>query len=284
MAQLTPQLRFTIATPSDRPQVTRLCRRAVGSWDYVLRILPKLIARGGLFLAWDGDFLVGITNFEICLDGSGWLSVARTDPKWRGRGVATALQRQIATCARGNGVRTLRLWVLAGNKPSLRACEKGGFKQVCEAAHISCTLRATKPSPQGQAGIDDAGDGLRSILKSSYAAKMNGYIGHRRHFMKLTIPLLERLCSDEELHSILDSTMLISQPDTLFGVQQSSLALLEGPMAKSFRTAKDIARSKGARVLASYIPYDRYEISVARRLGFRRSPWGTHCMVFEKRL
>ena len=90
------QLRATIAKPSDYRLVARLCRRAVGSWDYVLIKLRDVIGEKGLFLAWNGSELVGMTNFDRCIDGSGWLSMARTDPDWRGGGVAVFLQRQIA--------------------------------------------------------------------------------------------------------------------------------------------------------------------------------------------
>lgn len=84
-------LAIRLARPSDYQVVARLCRRAVGPEDYVLEILRKVIVDGGLFLAWNQHELAGITHFEECIDGSGWLSMARTDPKWRRHGVALAL-------------------------------------------------------------------------------------------------------------------------------------------------------------------------------------------------
>jgi GNAT superfamily N-acetyltransferase len=113
MERLRDATRFkaTIAKRPDRPLVARLCRRAVGRSDYILRILPVVIPRGGLFLAWDDGTLVGMTNFEWCIDGNGWLSMARTDPDWRRRGVATFLQREIAAYAKERGASMLRLWV-----------------------------------------------------------------------------------------------------------------------------------------------------------------------------
>ena len=277
------KLRVSIAKDSDRPIISRLCRRAVGRSDYVLRILPSIIARGTLFLAWDANALVGITNFDRCIDGSGWLSIARTDPDCRGRGVATFLQHEIAAYARERGVGTLRLWVSSGNRSSVRACERGGFRQVCEAAHVSRNLRTSKPqrkirpSPPSEAQ-------LLSLLKSSYIAKTQGYIGYRRHFVKLTKHLLSKLRDEGELYLTGDATILVSRPEITFRAPQSSLAILEGPLGKSLGVAKEIARGMGARILSSYIPYRPYEISVAKRLGFRRNPWGKHCLVFEKKV
>jgi GNAT superfamily N-acetyltransferase len=277
------KLRASIAKPHDRTLITRLCRRAVSRSDYVLRILPSIIARDALFLAWYGDALVGMTNFERCIDGSGWLNVARTDPDWRGRRVAAFLQREIATYAKPRGIGPLRLWVSSDNKPSLRACEHGGFRQVCEAVHISRRLRTNEPRRRISSSFPSETQ-LLPLLQSRYVTKTQGYIGYRRHFLKLTKRLLTRLRDSGELYSIEDTTLLVSRPDRLFGLPQSAATLLRGPLAKSLNTAIEIAQGMGARVLSSYIPYSRYEISVVRRLGFRRSPWGKHCLVFEKEI
>lgn len=276
-------LTVTIAKRSDLPLIARLCRRAVSKSDYVLRILPTIIDWNELFLAWEGRELVGMTNFDRCMDGSGWLSAVRTDPAWRRRGVAISLQREIATYARRRGVRIMRLWVSSWNTPSIRACEIGGFKRVCEAAHISCNLRPpsirrkVKPSYVSPTQ-------LHLFLKSKYVAKTQGYIGYKRHFMRLTKPLLTKLRDQGELYLTEDTTLIISRPDRLFGMPDCSLTILEGSMAKSLNRAKEIAGCMHARTLSSYIPYNPHPIAVAKRLGFTRSRWGKHCLVFEKKI
>ena len=277
------RLKVSIAKPSDRPPIARLCRRASGRSDYILRILPTVITRRGLFLAWNGTLLLGMTNFDKCIDGSGWLSMARTDPDWRRRGVAIFLQRRIATYAKQRGVGTLRLWALSDNRPSLRACEKGGFKPVCEAIHISSNLRTAKTRKNVHAASPSQAQ-LRSFLKSPYVNKTRGYIGYRRHFMKLTEHLLTLLRDKNELYFAGDSALLVSRPDWTFGVPQSSFAILQGPISNSLSEGKVIARGLGARVLSGYIPYSRYEMLVARSLGFRRRSWGRHCVVLEKKI
>jgi len=277
------QFRATIARQRDRSLVARLCRRAVGPSDYVLRILTQTIAHGGLLLAWNGAELVGMTNFERCIDGSGWLNMARTDPAWRSRGVATFLQHQAAAHAKRRGITTLRLWALSNNKASINACKKGGFRQVCEAAHVSSNLRGKKRRSWKYSGSTSQMQ-LDSILKSRYLSMMNGYIGHKWHFVKLTKPLLKRLENEGELYVTEDCALLITKPETRFGTPQSSLTILTGPITKALLEAKNIAGWLGARVLSSYIPYAPYQLSAAKKLGFRRNPWGKHCLVFEKRI
>lgn len=277
------KLRVSFAKESDRSSVARLCRRAVGKSDYVLRILPAIVTRGTLFLAWSGTALIGMTNFDRSIDGSGWLTAARTDPDWRGRGVATYLQGRIASYARQRGIRTLRLWVLSGNTPSLRACERGGFRQVCEAAHISSNLRPAKSNRYDSASFL-SGEKMRALLKSSYVAKTSGYIGYRRHFLKFSKTLLNKLLDEGEVYTSGDETLLVSRPEKTFRAPQSSLAVLEGRFGNSLVAGRQIARHMGAQIVSSYIPYSAYELSVAKRHGFINSPWGNHCLVFEKRI
>jgi hypothetical protein len=81
-----------------------------------------------------------------------------------------------------------------------------------------------------------------------------------------------------------DSALLVTVPDRLFRVPRSSLAILEGPIAKSLNRAKEIAQGMRARRLSTYIPYNPYKISVAKKFGFTSTPWGKHCLVFEKKI
>jgi len=285
MEHVTPPLRLraSTATSLDRAQIVRLCQRAVSRSDYALRLLPQLVNRGSLFLAWDEDMLVGMTNFETCIDGSGWLSVARTDPAWRGHGVATYLQHVIAQYARQRGVRTLRLWVASDNKASRRACERGRFHQVCEAAHISRSLR-TSDSTWKVDSSSLSNPRLPCLLRSKNVLKTYGYVGYRRHFIKLSTKILRSLRDRGELYSTDDNVVLITKPETFIRASQSSLTILEGSFTGSLKIAKEIARGMGARILSAYIPYDPYEIAAAKRFGFGRTPWGKHCLVFEKRI
>ena len=273
-----------IARPSNYRLAARLCRRAVGPSDYVLSILKAAIDNHGLFLAWNEGQVVGMTNFEKCVDGSGWLSMARTDPDWRRSGVALFLQRQIAAHAKRRGIRTLRLWILSKNKPSIRACIKGGFKPVCEAAHISCSIRR-KPSktriPPVNARLDASS---RSILRSTYLSKMNGYITYKRNFLKASNGLLKQLLQREGLYTVGTSEFILTKPERRFHTLTSSLTVLNGPLGPSLRAAREVAGGLGARRLGAYVPYDSYMLRTARELGFKRDDWGKHCVVFEKSL
>jgi GNAT superfamily N-acetyltransferase len=273
-----------IAKPSDYNLIARLCRRTVGSGDYVLRILGETIAEKGLFLAWSNGKLVGMVNFERCIDGSGWLGMGRTDPEWRRRGVALFLQEQITVHARRNGIRYLRLWILSNNRPSLLAAMKGGFRPVCEAMHVSGSMQVKRSVEQSGLLASTSSKSLKSLLTSAYLSKMNGYFAYKWHFVKATEKLLKRLAERGELYSDGKTSFILTKPEIAFGHRYSSFALLDGSAASNLRQVKKIAKGYGDVILGSYLPYDQHLLSAARRTGFRRDSWGKHCIVFEKKI
>lgn len=282
----TPSRYFksTIAKPYDFKLVARLCRRAGGSGDYALWVLRKTIKDGGIFLAWAGDELVGMTNFDFCVDGSGWLSMARTDPKWRRTGVALFLQGKIADYARRRGSSFLRLWALSNNTASKRACLKGGFKPVCEAAHISCVFRG-KRRGRTHAPLRNLSEAtLKSLLTSGNFSKTHGYLGYKWHFVKANRELLLKTARRGELYQHGETSFILTKPEQRFHARRSTLTLLTGYVGGSLLAAKKLAKDLGADSLSSYVPYDSYTLRTAAKAGFRLDDWGKHCIVFEKRI
>jgi len=123
---------------------------------------------------------------------------------------------------------------------------------------------------------------IDSALRSKYLTKMNGYVGRKWQIIKLGADVLRKLERNGELYVVDNAVFLLTEPERRFTHPQSSLTILAGPPAESLHLGKMIAGRLGARIMSSYIPYDRYQLSVAKRLGYRRNPWGRHCYVFEK--
>lgn len=278
------QLTTRIARPSDFQLVAKLCRRAAGPRDYVLSILRETIDYGGLFLAWNNSELVGMTNFEKCIDGSGWLSMARTDPDWRRSGVAIFIQKQITAHAKKRGITTLRLWTSSRNTPSIRAIMKGQFKQVCEAAHVSYRFKKAGKK-RGIIPCSQVSDAqLDTFLESEYLSQMNGYLAYNWHFVKANKRLLKVILRRGELYMVRGGAFILTQPEKAFGERATSMSLLVGKVTDSFRRSKDVAKALGVQVMGGYIPYNRYRLRTAEELGFRREHWGLHCLVFERNI
>jgi GNAT superfamily N-acetyltransferase len=284
MPKTVVKFRSTIAKPSDFKLAARLCRRAAGRGDYTLWVLRETIKDGGLFLAWAGDELVGMTNFDRCVDGSGWLSMARTDPKWRRTGVALFLQGKTANYAKRRGSSFLRLWTLSNNTASKRACLKGGFKPVCEAAHISCVFRGKRRRKTHAPLRDLSAATLKSLLTSGNVSKTHGYLGYKWHFVKADRDLLLKIARTGELYEGDETRFILTKPEQRFHARRSTLTLLTGYVGRSLLAAKKLAKDLGADSLSSYVPHDSYTLRTAGKAGFRLDDWGKHCIVFEKRI
>lgn len=235
-------------------------------------------------MAWKGKELVGMTNFEKCIDGSGWLSMARTDPSWRRSGVALFLQRQITAHAQRRGITTLRLWTSSKNKPSISAIRKGGFKQVCEAAHISYYSRAKGKSTPTRSLSTGSRTRLEPLLQSKYLSQMNGYLAYDWHFVKANTRLLRLIRRKKELYSVGDTVFIQTKPEKIFGRLETGLALLAGPFTDSLRNAKQVARGMGGQNVGGYIPHNKYLLRASRTFGFKSEHWGRHCLVFERKI
>jgi GNAT superfamily N-acetyltransferase len=273
-----------IAKPHDSEQVARLCKRAVGSRDYVLRILKEVLADGGLFLACSHHQLVGMVNFDDCIDGSGWLSMGRTDSAWRRRGIALFLQQQVAAYARKRGIKRLRLWALSNNRPSIIAATKAGFRPVCEATHVTSIVGRGRRYRRTNPRDSDYSGSFRSLLTSPYVSKMNGYFAYKWYFVRASERLLRTLFDNGELHVKGRTTFVLTEPEMSFGNRGSAFALLDGTAASALPEIKQFASCYGSLILGSYLPCDNYLVAVARKNGFRRDTWGKHCIVFEKKI
>jgi GNAT superfamily N-acetyltransferase len=283
------QLQARLAKPSDYPSLVRLCRRAVGPDDYVLHYLRDVIRERGLFLAFHDQEPVGMTTFERCIDGSGWLGMARTDPASRRQGVAIFLQKIIAKHARKGGIKILRLWTLSTNRPAIRACIKGGYKPVCRAVHVSQrqrrrkTLRRFSPNMRISTRLAD------SILRSRYISRMNGYMPYKWHIIEPDLNVLRRAAKSRKFYNIGETAFLLSIPDfaawdTKRQTMHSEFTLLDGPAEDSFNMVKEAAQSIRVGYLGGYLPLDRRLLEKAREAGFWKDSWADYCIVFEKQL
>lgn len=281
LSTMPPKFEARVAKPSDYQEIVALCKLAVGEDDYAIQRMRQVIAARGLFLAFSGKELVGMSNFSRTIDGAGWFGMARTHPDWRRKGVAIFLQRAKASHARKLGIKKVRLFVLSTNTPSLRACLKGGFRPVSEAAHLSFNL-GTSGSRENHEFEISRREFLKNLPKSRYVKKMKGYFGYDSTFAKLDQIVLEKISQNGEVYSYRDAKFILNRPDELEPHNHREFALLEGSFEKTLSAVAHTALSFDTESLGTFIPYDRYLISLARNFGFKDDSWGWHCICLEK--
>jgi GNAT superfamily N-acetyltransferase len=287
------QFTARMARISDKNRIAKLCRRAVGPHDYVLRILDEEIKDGGMFLVFSRKRdLIGMSKYTPVFDKSGWLGMARTDPDWRGRGVAQFLQRTIARHAKRNGINWLRFFVLSTNTPSLRAAKKGGFRVVADGSHVSSRLNSStsKNALRAFSHFLRAGKDLRqseenndcdyeTMIGSEYGRKMGGYMRTGYSFVRLNKSNLKSIEARGELFCEGNCSYILTRLEK----DEGEFSILSGRPRLTLLRIMRKARDKGLVNLGGFVPYDRNLIRVCKRLGFKIDSWGKHMMLFEKR-
>ena len=268
-----------IARRSDYRKVARLCRRSVGPRDYVLSELEEVIDDGRLFLAFEGKKLVGISHLTELPDNSGWLGMARTDPDWRGKGVAQFLQRKIAAYEKERGIKRLRMFILETNTSSIRAVQKGGFKPVCDVSYLSRRVKRTaKIQP-----ITSNRPSIQSLPKSQYVRMLNGYFGYGWQILRASQDVFKKIVDKDGIYMGRGTTILFTNVKESQDNLQA-FTLLDGPVGKGLKQAIEIGSQIGCKDVGTFLPYEPRAIKTAKKLGFSQSSWGWHMIVFEKKI
>src|SRR5579875_34670 len=279
-------LESRIAKEKDYSEIAELCRRAVGRDDYVLPILRKMISSGGVFIALDGSKIVGITNYQKTIDGGGWMSSARTDPDYRGRRVAGFLQESIASYARKQGVRFLRLWINKSNNASIKAAVRGGFRPLSEMIHLSRKVdRKSKRDRTLSRFENPSASDVYEILNSNYMKGMNGFFAHYWQLIRASENVIREVARRGDLYRSNQGGDVFFIPDEQEkwgGIQHNEFAPLDGPLKRSLKEIHSFAPLLGTDSLGSFLPYNQHHIRVARDLGYLPDAWGDHAVLFEK--
>lgn len=243
-----------------------------------------------------------MANYQLIADGSGWLSMARTDPDYRGKRVAGLLQESIAHYARGEGVNFLRMLINSSNTPSINSARRGGFKPVTEVAHVTCPLRSLMReegklghSPKGEGGCARlsklSGIETVQISKSRYLWKMNGFFGQGWHVVKWNASsrrdVAKMIESSGEAFRCDGSTMfMLGRPPEEEGGSHGEFAILTGVFGEAIASVKDVAASSlHLQSIGTFLPFDPYLLRRARaEHGFHLDSWANHGFIFEKRI
>ncbi len=276
-----------LARSSDQRKIARLCRRAVGTDDYVLHILSDTIKKKHLFIVFsDSNALIGMSNYTPVFDKSAWLGMARTDPSWRGLGVAQFLQKNMAFYARRHGVNALRFFVLSTNTSSLRAARKGKFKAVADVAHVSLKLGSSMlASHHSYSNLKEIKHSKERVFdevhNSRYVKAMNGYISRGYAFVRANRKNIEWILLHNELFSYEDnSAFILCKTEPAHG----EFCLLSGRTGRCLANILQKSLEMKLRTLGGFLPYNRSVIYEAARLGFERDIWAKHGLLFEKKV
>jgi ribosomal protein S18 acetylase RimI-like enzyme len=166
------------ARVSDRKAVFKFCEKTWSWEDYIPKVWDKWLKEkhGRVFVATINGVPVGISHLSIDKPHEVWLSGARTDPKFRRMGVATAITKKCLEYAKKKGTKVARLVTESDNIAARTLVQKLGFKQIAEFVEMK-TEKIMKENAQTQNGRKKRKQRLYGIICKipKYTALLLGY-------------------------------------------------------------------------------------------------------------
>jgi GNAT superfamily N-acetyltransferase len=120
------------ARPSDKRDVLAAVRTIWGGHDRIPDVFDTWATHrtGPFFVAESGGRVVGMGKLTVVSPTEAWLEGGRVAPRWRRKGIATALIAHRIEHARRRGFRVLRFSTASDNTPIHRAARTFGFARV----------------------------------------------------------------------------------------------------------------------------------------------------------
>src|SRR5437588_7324356 len=120
------------ARPSDKRDVLAAARTIWGGHDRVPDVFDRWVTHrtGPFFVAESAGRVVGMGKLTVVSPTEAWLEGGRVAPRWRRKGIATALIAHRIAYARERGFRVLRFPTASDNTPIHRAAKHFGFTRV----------------------------------------------------------------------------------------------------------------------------------------------------------
>ena len=267
------------ATRDDMPELAALCSASVGRDDYVIEGLPWELRHSVVHVALDPkDRIVGMTVYRTCIDGSGWLAMARTHPMVRRKGVNRALVESFVAKARESGVPFLRLWTNATNAEGTATFAALGFREVGWFVRIESDA-ARGPTKATRRPLDESL--WRRIEESSLVKMGRGYVPHGWSFVPATRAVASAIAAKDGFWAWDENVLVLQEPPADAEPEAAQFAVWAGRPQPLLEEACRQAAAAGHARAGTYVPLESSLLSEARRVGFQVVPWGSEAILCE---
>ena len=264
------------ARASDKRDVLAAVRSLWGGNDRIPDVFDSWVTHrtGPFFVAESAGRVVGMGKLTVVSPTEAWLEGGRVAPRWRRKGIATALIAHRIAYAGERGVRVMRFSTASDNTPIHRAAKTFGFALVRRLA------RYEAPAREG-------------------AAPARARRAHERAVLRRVGPLVQRRSSWEWREITRhDVGTAIARGRVLVSDDRVGAAAVLGERDEDSMTV--VAIGGGARPLrdllvglraeahrrrledVSFYASRAAERRAARSAGYRR-PWSGEAYLFEKR-
>lgn len=265
------------ARPSDKRDVLAAVRTLWGGNDRIPEVFDAWVTHrtGPFFVAESAGRVVGMGKLTVVSKTEAWLEGGRVAPRWRRKGIATALIAHRIAYAREREFRVVRFSTASDNTPIHRAARTFGFARVATLSrHEAPAMPGSRPTRAVRAQS-------RAVLRRVGPLVQRGAGWEWREIttrdMRSAISRRRALISDKDVRAAAvlgdpyeSSLMVIA----IGGRGRALVELLLGLRAE--------ARHRGLDDASFYVS-NVTERRAARSAGYRR-PWSGDIYLYEKRL
>jgi ribosomal protein S18 acetylase RimI-like enzyme len=268
------------ASRADLPGLRDLCKAAVGPDDYVLHYLEWEIENYFMHVALDdARAIVGMATYRPCIDGSGWLAMARTHPDHRRQGVNRAIVDSFVRLARRRGARFLRLWTNAGNAEGVATFRRIGFREVGRFTRL---LAPPEPGAVKSEVVRSADRLWRRVRNSALVRDGGGLIAHGWEFVRADRPTIRRIAASGAVRSWGRNVLATPELPRPAGEEPIlQLTPLAGRSGDLLAEGRRIAAAEGRPGVGAYVPHTREQLRTAKHAGFEVVEWGDEAILCE---
>ena len=265
------------ARSTDKPDVLAAVRTIWGGNDRIPDVFDAWVTHrtGPFFVAESAGRVVGMGKLTAVSPGEAWLEGGRVAPRWRRKGIATALIAHRVAYARDRGFRVLRFSTASDNTPIHRAAKQFGF------ARIGTLHRLEAPAAGGSPPARATRLQERAVLGRVGPLVQRG---HGWEWRQIT-PRDVRVAIARGRVFVSDAS--IGAAAVLGDPYEGSLMVAAAggrarPLAELLRGLRAEAQRRGLDNVSLYAS-NPTERRAARSAGFTR-PWSGETYLFEKRL
>ena len=176
-------MKIRFAEPRDKEFVVEFTRRTWEHGDYIEDVWDTWVndTIGKLFVAEVDEKPVGIMHVTFLTPDYAWLEGARVHPDYRGRGIATELNKVCMNWAKENGAKKIGLITAETNYPAHKAAEKASMRKVAQWVFARINLDTFMLDNRinleeiKTAELSDFMDIMNFLSQSEGYKKVNGY-------------------------------------------------------------------------------------------------------------
>jgi RimJ/RimL family protein N-acetyltransferase len=265
------------ARRSDKRDVLAAVRTIWGGQDRIPDVFDTWVTHrtGPFFVAESAGRVVGMGKLTVVSRTEVWLEGGRVAPRWRKKGIATALIAHRIAYARERGFRVLRFSTASDNTPIHRAARRFGF------ARVATLSRHEAPAMPGSPPARARRTQRRAVLHRLGPLLQRGHGWEWRQItsrdVRSAIARGRVVVSDQSVGAAAvlgdryDGSLMVT---AVGGRARPLVDLLLGLRAEARRRGLDEA---------SFYVSNATERRAARAAGYRR-PWSGETYLFERRL